>query len=132
MDLCKSKGFDAIEPDNVDGYTNSTGFSLTASDQLAYNKMLADLAHSRGLSVGLKNDIDQVSALVGYFDWALNEQCFQYNECDPLKAFVSANKAVFEVEYSLATSKFCSQANTMNFNALKKNLDLDATRTACR
>ena len=29
MDLCKEKGFDGIEPDNIDGYINDTGFPLT-------------------------------------------------------------------------------------------------------
>jgi hypothetical protein len=30
MRMCASKGFDAIEPDNIDGYSNQTGFPLTA------------------------------------------------------------------------------------------------------
>lgn len=29
MDMCKAKGFDGIEPDNVDGYQNETGFLLS-------------------------------------------------------------------------------------------------------
>ena len=37
LDLCKAKGFDGIEPDNVDGYVNDTGFALTYDDQLRYN-----------------------------------------------------------------------------------------------
>jgi len=36
------------------------------------------------------------------------------------------------VEYKLATSQFCPQANVMNFNSLKKHLNLDAYRVACR
>jgi hypothetical protein len=132
LQMCKDKGFDAVEPDNVDGYTNVTGFSLTAADQLAYNRWLASTAHSMGMSVALKNDLDQVTDLVSNFDFALDEQCFEFSECDKLAPFISANKAVFEVEYSLATSAFCSQANAMNFNSLKKDLDLTATVTACR
>jgi hypothetical protein len=131
MDLCRQKGFDALEPDNIDGYANNSGFPLTAQDQLTYNIWLANAAHARGLSIGLKNDLDQVPELVSYFDWALNEQCFQYNECNLLTPFTSAGKAVFVVEYSLATSKFCDKAVALGFNALKKNLDLDASRTAC-
>lgn len=71
MDLCKRKGFDAIEPDNVDGYVNRSGFPLTAEDQLRYNIWLATAAHARGLSVGLKNDLEQTERLVTYFDWAV-------------------------------------------------------------
>ena len=68
LDLCRDKGFDGIEPDNIDGYTNDTGFPLTYEDQIRYNLWLADEAHARGLSIGLKNDPDQVSDLLPYFD----------------------------------------------------------------
>ncbi len=132
LDLCKSKGFDAVEPDNVDGYTNKTGFPLKAADQLAYNRYLARAAHDRGLSVGLKNDVDQIAQLVSDFDWALNEQCFEYKECAAYAPFLSAGKAVFEVEYNLKPAQFCTQANALNFNSLQKNIALDSARTACR
>jgi hypothetical protein len=132
LDLCKTKGFDAVEPDNIDGYTNNSGFPLNYQDQLSYNQFLANAAHTRGLSIALKNDLDQVADLLPSFDWALNEQCFQYDECDLLSPFISAGKAVFNVEYKLATSQFCPQANVMNFNSLKKHLNLDAYRAACR
>lgn len=49
-------------------------------------------AHSRGLSVGLKNDVDQIHSLVSHFDWALNEECVQYNECNKYQPFFDAGK----------------------------------------
>jgi len=131
LDLCKQKGFDAVEPDNVDGYTNSTGFPLTAADQLTYNRFLATAAHARGLSIGLKNDLDQAQTLEPDFDWALNEQCFQYNECGLLKPFSAAGKAIFEVEYNLDPAQFCPQARTLGIMSMKKKLSLDATQTTC-
>ena len=131
LDLCKAKGFDAVEPDNVDGYSNDSGFPLTAQDQLTYNTFLANAAHARGLSVGLKNDLDQVTALQPLFDWALNEQCFQYAECDMLTPFATAGKAVFQAEYKGPTSAFCPQAKAMHFSAMLKHLLLDAFREAC-
>jgi len=133
MDMCSQKGFDGIEPDNVDGYVNDTGFPLTAQDQLAYNRWLAAEAHARGLSVGLKNDVDQAADLWPDFDWALSEECFRYRECRPLRIyFIDNNKAVFEVEYRLPAFFFCWRANRMNFNAMRKRLDLDAWRKPCR
>ena len=93
---------------------------------------LAEAAHSLGLAIGLKNDLDQIKDLVSYFDFAVNEECFQYGECDTLKPFVAARKAVFGIEYNLANSSFCPQANAMNFDFLKKNLSLDAWRESCR
>lgn len=44
------------------------GFPLTANDQLDYNRFLAYEAHSRNLSVGLKNDLDQVSSFSLYLE----------------------------------------------------------------
>ena len=132
LNLCKSKGFDAVEPDNVDAYTNRSGFPLSGDDQLRYNRFLADAAHARGLSIGLKNDLDQIPQLVSYFDWALNEQCFQYKECDTLLPFIRAGKAVFNAEYRLEPSAFCPQANALNFNSLRKKLELDAWVVPCR
>lgn len=132
MQNCKNKGFDAIEPDNIDGYTNSTGFPLKASDQLAYNRFLADTAHSLGLSVALKNDGDQVRDLLSYFDFDINEQCAQYSECGNLTPFVQANKAVFEAEYQGNQNKACTTLNNLNFNGAFFDLDLTGKRTACR
>ncbi|MEW6059281.1 MAG: endo alpha-1,4 polygalactosaminidase [Actinomycetota bacterium] len=132
MDRCTRKGFDGIEFDNVDGYQNDTGFELTAAHQLRYNVWLANQAHRRGLSVALKNDLEQVEDLLPYFDYALNEECFTYDECDLLTPFVDAGKAVFGVEYDLAKDEFCPQANEMDFNFLKKRSSLGVWRIPCR
>ncbi|GAA1650178.1 endo alpha-1,4 polygalactosaminidase [Nonomuraea maheshkhaliensis] len=140
LDMCKAAGFDAVEPDNVDGYTNDTGFPLTAADQLAYNAWFANEAHKRGLSVALKNDVAQIPQLLPYFDFAINEECWEHSECTTAQngggygydQFVKAGKAVFQVEYNLATSKFCAKSNAQNFNSLKKTYDLDGYRVACR
>lgn len=132
VDLCASKGFDAIEFDNVDAWSQNTGFDVTKTDQLKYNVMLANLAHAAGLSAALKNDVEQVKDLLPYFDFHLDEECFQYKECDRLQPFLDAGKAVFEVEYKLDTASFCPKANAMNLNSLKKKLNLGAWRVACR
>jgi hypothetical protein len=136
--LCKSKGFNAVDFDNVDGYTNSTGFPLTADDQLHYDTFLANLAHQFGLSVALMNDGQQIPVLLRYFDFAVDEQCFQYAECTTaqnggygLDEFTRAGKAVFDIEYSLKLSQFCRAAQRDHFNALRKQLSLGAWRQAC-
>jgi hypothetical protein len=132
MDMAASKGCDGVDPDNMDGYTNDTGFPLTAQDQLNYNKMIAQEAHNRNLSVGLKNDIDQVKVLASYFDFAINEECFDYKECGVYTAFTGLNKAVFGIEYTLDPAIFCPKANAANLDFIKKNLSLDAARISCR
>ena len=131
LDRCRAKGFDGVEPDNVDAYVNDSGFALDAGDQLAFNQFLATEAHRRGLSVGLKNDLDQAADLEPRFDWVLDEQCFQYDECDALRPFADAGKAVFIAEYDLETSVFCDAARAAGYSAIRKDLDLDAWREAC-
>src|SRR5574341_206315 len=132
LDLAVEKGCDGVEPDNVDGFANETGFPLTAADQIAYNRWLAQEAHARGLSIGLKNALDLIPQLVGDFDWALNEQCFAYDECDALLPFIEAGKAVFGVEYEGDPADYCPQAVEIGFSWLTKTYDLgDEPPNAC-
>ncbi|MER8012325.1 endo alpha-1,4 polygalactosaminidase [Streptomyces sp. NPDC094149] len=133
LDMCRSKGFDMVELDNVDGYTNRTGFPLTAADQAYYNATLANDSHARGMTVLQKNDNEQIPTLQPYFDGALNEQCNQYKECTTaqtggsygLDQYVAAGKPVFQAEYKLSTSSFCPTDNVNNFNGVQFALNLD-------
>lgn len=129
--MCARKGFDAVEPDNVDGYTNDTGFPLTASDQLAFNRFLARTAHAHGLAVALKNDLEQARALQPSFDFAILEQCFQYRECGSARPFLRAGKAVFDAEYALPRERFCAQAKQLGISAIRKRMSLGPWRQAC-
>lgn len=131
MDICRSPGFDAVGPDLLDACLNDTGFPLTAAHQVAYNRMIARLAHDRGLSVGLKNDLPQVPQLVDDFDFAVNEECAQYDDCAELTPFVKAGKAVFHVEYALPVDKFCERARRPGLGSMRKRLDLGVWRQPC-
>ena len=82
--ICKDKGFDAIEPDEITGWSNDSGFPLTYADQIAYNRAVAGWAHAIGMSIGLKGDLEQAHDLVHDFDWTLNEQCYEYSECSQI------------------------------------------------
>jgi hypothetical protein len=121
---CKAKGFDAIEPDNIDGYSNGSGFPLTGSDQLAYNRALASWAHALDLGIGLKNDGDQGAALEPDFDWALDEQCYDYDECGYLTSFTKADKAVWIAEYRTLTDAECADSKAKSFNTAQYELNL--------
>lgn len=131
LDLAVQKGCSGVDPDNVNGYENDTGFPLNYEDQLNYNKFLSQKAHNRGLYIGLKNDLNQINDLVFYFDWILNEECFYFNECHLLLPFREAKKPVFVIEYELEPEQFCSRAKELGFNALKKNWELDEYRIDC-
>lgn len=140
LDLAVTKHCDAVEPDNVDAYDedNDSGLDITTDDQLDFNRFLASAAHARDLSVGLKNALALVPALVGEFDWALNEQCVQYGECEELAPFVEAGKAVFHTEYDddpevggINPDEVCESAPA-GFSTIIKHLELDTYRIACR
>lgn len=131
IELCKAKGFDSVEFDNVNGYQNRTGFPLRGTHQMEFNAWLANTAHENGLSVALKNDGPQADELVDYFDWALVEQCFQYDECGDYDIFIDSGKPVMEIEYKLARAEFCDRAAAHGFNALRKHRNLDAWRRPC-
>ena len=131
LDRCAAKGFDAVEPDNVDAYRNRSGFPLTGRDQLRYNAWMANAAHTRGMAVGLKNDLDQVDRLLDHFDFAVNEQCFQYHECGVLKSFVEAGKPVYGAEYEIPRSRFCDRSLELGFSTIEKRYSLQAYRRTC-
>lgn len=139
LNLAVQKGCDGVEPDNVDGYTNNAGLGLTANDQLAFNRLLANEAHLRNLSIGLKNDLDQLTQLVAYYDFAVNEQCFEYSECDVLAIFINEGKAVLNAEYKQqyvddtnARNLVCSESINLQFSTLILPLNLDdAFRISC-
>jgi hypothetical protein len=124
--LCARKGFDAVEPDNVAGWENHTGFDLTAADQLRFNRWVAARVHALGMAVALKNDPQQVPQLVRSFDFAIVEQCFQYRECGSYSPFVHSGKAVFEAEYELEPGDYCTEAQDLGFSAIRKSYDLFA------
>jgi hypothetical protein len=132
MQLAASKKCDAVDLDNMDVYTQNSGYAISYNHQLVYNKALASEAHKLGLAISLKNDLEQIKDLISYFDFAINESCLHYNECGMLTPFVKVGKSVFGLEYDLDPSSFCPQVNALNFDFLKKNLSLDAARIACR
>jgi hypothetical protein len=137
LDLARSKRCDAVEADDVDSRSNDPGFPISPADQQAFIIQLADAAHARGLAFGLKNDLDEVHELLSHVEFAVNEQCFEYAECDALLPFIAAGKAVFNVEYTDGSlekkgSGICPKANGRNFDSVIKHLDLGPPRFSCR
>lgn len=130
IQLAKNKQCDAIDPDNVDGYKNNQ--PITYSQQLSFNKWLSINAHLLGLKIGLKNDLDQVKDLAEYFDFAVNEQCLQYNECNKLSPFYNSNKPIFEIEYeNKVWKKKCKYNKKKGFSPILKHLSLDGWIQTC-
>ena len=133
MDMCRDKGFDGIQFDDLTGWQEEAGFDITWDDQLAYNAWLANEAHERGLSAAFENDIEQAPELVDYYDWAIFEECNYYRECQRAALFPEAGKFVGEVEYRnrYADMRFCREMQRLGFNAMYKHRLVGSFRRAC-
>jgi len=134
LDLCAAKGFDAVEPDNLEVLGNATGFPLTYADQLAYARWLADEAHARGLAIGIKNAPDMVADSLDWFDFAITEDAFYYNWHEQMLPFIDAGKAVFAAEYTDMDVDFaaaCAWGRQHDVSFIRKNRILTAFRITC-
>ncbi|KAI3325589.1 glycoside hydrolase family 114 protein [Xylariaceae sp. AK1471] len=130
-----AKGCLGIDADNVDGYQNDSGFDLTEDDAVDYVKYLAATAQAAGLAYGLKNAGNIVDRVVDVAQWAINEECAEYEECAAWAPFVKAGKPVFHVEYtdddnaksvdSSKLAKACAADGQNGFSSIVKHLSLD-------
>lgn len=128
MEAARTKGCNGVEPDNVDGYGNNTGFPLTQQDSIDFNNFLASEAHARGLYIALKNSAELAATHAQTHDFAIVEECFRYSECDAYSPFVAAGKAVMAVEYTSFSASKCTRAKNMQFTLGFYNLDLDGKK----
>jgi hypothetical protein len=133
IDLGISKRCDGFDPDNMDAYGNNNGLNLTEQDAIDYYNFLADYIHSQGKKIGLKNALTIIDDVLHNMDWAINEQCFQYNECSYLTPVVNAGKPVFNIEYGgqAKANKVCPQANALGFSTLIKKTSLNEFEISC-
>ncbi len=128
LQMCRQKGFDAVEPDNMDGYENSTGFSISAAAQLAYNQWIAQEAHALGMAVFQKNDPDQASQLQPSFDGVIDEQCNEYSECSSFEPYLAAGKPVLDAEYQASSYPgFCAADQSAGIMGALYALALDGS-----
>lgn len=138
LDMCVDKGFDAVDPDNIDTSGNTeatTGFPLTEKDQLRFDLWLAQAAHERGLAIGQKNIPELTSRLVDVFDFAVTEDCLSDGWCDQVEPYLEAGKPVFAIEYTdrMTEAEFmaiCAE-QTRPFSFVLKHRELDRWRLGC-
>jgi len=135
LDYAASWPCDGVEPDNITAYNNRSGFGINATEQLSYNRFLADEAHRRGMGVAMKNDVEQVGDLIDWFDYTVNESCAVYDECDTLRPFVDADEAVLHTEYvdhwKNAPAKADEVCGIPGFSTIIKTWDLGPELQQC-
>jgi hypothetical protein len=126
--MCAEKGFDAVEPDNIEAFSNKSGFPVTGADQLTFNRWVAETVHSLGMAVLQKNDGEQTPQLHTYFDGALSEECNQFKECSDFAPYTAAGEPVINAEYKLKTRKFCAADDAAGIVGARFNLALNGKR----
>jgi hypothetical protein len=134
LDLCAQKGFDGVEPDNMDIHTNATGFPLTYDDQLTFVRWLVEEAHTRGLAIGIKNAPDMVADTLDLFDFAITEDCYYYGWCDEMLPYIAAGKPIFAAEYTDMPVDFaaaCEYGRQHQVSFILKHRGLDAFLRTC-
>lgn len=134
LDLAVKKSCDAVDPDNVDGFSNGTGFAISADEQRAFNLWLAETAHDRNLAIALKNAAELVPQLAESFDFAVVESCAAEDACGAFEPFAERGKAVFQIEYRHETHDWpdvCRAAAARGFTAILAGRELDGTAETC-
>jgi hypothetical protein len=94
---CKTDGFNAVEIDNLDSYSRSSGL-LTQANNIAFMALLSAIAHQNGLAIAQKNSSELVGSVAAMgTDFAVVEECNRYSECDTYTAVYG--NLVFIIEY---------------------------------
>ncbi|MCF6303068.1 MAG: endo alpha-1,4 polygalactosaminidase [Devosiaceae bacterium] len=131
---CRIKGFQAVEPDNMDVYTNDSGFDLTAADTVRYVAQLVSDARAQGLEIGQKNTPELTGKLVSIMDFIITEDCYADGWCDDALLYIAAGKPVFNAEYTDTGVDFaaaCAYAAENNISMIRKDRDLTVEREVC-
>ncbi|KAL3457133.1 glycoside hydrolase superfamily [Aspergillus heterothallicus] len=130
LDLAVEKGCDGVDPDNVDAFDNAQGgLGLTETDSIEFMNWLAEEAHSRGLAIGLKNALSIIDGVIDNMEWAVNEQCAEYDECELYAPFVEQAKPVFHIEYPNGEAESTTVTSSAKQNACEGYQNSDVLST---
>lgn len=90
IETCATKGFDAVEFDNLDSWTRFDGTPLEddvpfgKAEAMTFATDLTTLTHGLGMASGQKNTAELTAGQVATigFDFAVVESCGRWNECE--------------------------------------------------
>ncbi|GAA3599069.1 endo alpha-1,4 polygalactosaminidase [Kineosporia mesophila] len=119
---CATKGYQAVEPDNLDSYTRS-GKLLTKANAVAFTKLLAARAHTAGLAIGQKNTVELgTQGKKAGLDFAVTEECGRYDECgDYTKVY---GNHVIVIEYTKSAFTKTCDAYGSRLSVVRRDVDV--------
>ncbi|WP_237745205.1 endo alpha-1,4 polygalactosaminidase [Kribbella catacumbae] len=128
IDGCAAKGYQAIEPDNYDSYLRSKDL-ISTSQARTYLKLLADHSHSKNLAIAQKNTVElsQYRSSIG-LDFAVAEECGQYDECGDYVSAFGNNVIVIEYTNS-GRRKACSEFGS-RLSIVQRDVDVSTPGTS--
>lgn len=141
---CAGKGFDAVEPDIDDSYTDSTGFRISEAENIRFDRTLGAFAHCLGLAWGQKNgdqDPSFSAALAPTTDFLLDEECNFYQTCQIVAPpYLKARKLVLNAEYTADWGphvradlrRFCAADEAAGIDGTLFTTALAGQRNPCR
>ncbi|MFI7241172.1 endo alpha-1,4 polygalactosaminidase [Streptomyces qinglanensis] len=122
IDGCAEKGFQAVEVDNLDSYERS-GDRLSRADNVAFAALLTRQAHRRGLAAGQKNAQELLPRRTAMgFDFAVAEECGQYDECD--RYAEAYDDRVLDVEYTAEGLAAACRTWGERLSVVRRDLDV--------
>jgi hypothetical protein len=125
IDGCAKKGFDAIEPDNLDSWTRKgVNHRLSRADNLALATLLTKRAHADGLAIGQKNtvEVSRAGKQQVHFDFAIAEECQVYRECGGYRRYYGSR--VYEIEYSRRAFRAACSGHGGTISIIFRDLDV--------
>jgi hypothetical protein len=129
--LARDKGFRGVFPGALGAHRSDSGFPLTQSDQLEYDRFLASEALELGLTPGLSGDFQLGDQLVDAYDWALASGCLAAGSCERLRPFLDRLKPVFDLEVSGERAELCAQATELGMGVVMKQQSVDVWSQIC-
>ena len=124
IDGCAARGFQAVEPDNIDTYDRFDDL-LTREQALAYLRLLAPHAHGAGLAIAQKNttSLAEQGRAAG-LDFAIAEECGRWDECGDYTDVYGDNLIV--IEYTSSAFKKACAAVGGRVSVVHRDLDVTA------
>lgn len=105
------------------------------ANSVTFVTTLAAKAASLNLAIGLKNSAGLISSLISKVQFAVNEECIDYTECDDWKPFITAKKPVFHVEYPSGVPNIKAanvpQYCVTSFSTILKDVDVTIATQFC-
>ncbi|MFI7541913.1 endo alpha-1,4 polygalactosaminidase [Actinoplanes sp. NPDC049599] len=124
IDGCAARGYQAIEPDNIDTYDRFDTL-LTRDQAVAYLRLLAPHAHAAGLAIAQKNTTSlEGQGKAAGLDFAIAEECGRYGECGDFTDVYGDNLIV--IEYTSSAYKKACKAVGARVSVVRRDLDVTA------